>query len=110
ELRRVWRARLVDHDGDETERGGLERWLDLAEATGLDRRRVAVHEGVLPATRFAVEAYVTFVRERSVLEAVASSLTELFAPPLITERLAGMRAGYPFFDEESLGYFAARLD
>lgn len=108
-LRRHWRRRLEDHDGGPG-RGGTDRWLDLAVATGLDRHAVAAHEGVLPATRFAVEAYVAFVRERSLLEAVASSLTELFAPSLMAERVEGMLASYPFLDPAALGYFTARLD
>ena len=80
ELRREWVHRLLDHDGYGGEEGGIERWLVLTDALGLDRAYVVSREGALPGTRFAVEAYVNFVRERSLLEAVASSLTELFAP------------------------------
>src|SRR5690606_25434158 len=82
-LRRVWRQRIADHDGDGTNLGGIERWLRLCEGLGLDRELVASGRAVLPGVRFAVEAYVHFVQERSVLEAIASSLTELFAPRTI---------------------------
>jgi pyrroloquinoline-quinone synthase len=110
ELRRAWRSRLVDHDGDgEAGDGGLERWLVLAQGVGLDRHYVESTEGLLPATRFAVDAYVSFVRERSLLEAIASSLTELFSPQIIAERVQGMLAGYDFVTSDCLQYFSARL-
>jgi coenzyme PQQ biosynthesis protein C len=109
ELRRIWRQRLVDHDGERAGEGGVARWLALTEGLGLDSDFVASARGVLPATRFAVDAYVRFVRERSLLEAVASSLTELFAPDIISERVAGMLANYDFISEKTLAYFNARL-
>jgi pyrroloquinoline-quinone synthase len=109
ELRRIWRQRLVDHDGDAPGRGGIARWLALTDGLGLDRAYVASMAGALPATRFAVEAYVRFVAERSLLEAVASSLTEMFSPTIISERVAGMLAGYDFISRETLAYFNARL-
>lgn len=109
ELRRAWRARLVDHDGDGTAPGGIERWLKLAEGLGLDRAYVESTRGILPSTRFAVDAYVNFVRDRSVLEAVASSLTELFSPNIIAERVEGMLKGYPFVTMDTLAYFKPRL-
>lgn len=109
ELRRQWRRRLEDHDGVEGGIGGVERWLNLAEGVGLDRRYVESTEGLLPGTRFAVDAYVALVRDRSVLEAIASSLTELFAPNIIAERVAGMLAHYDFVTPETLAYFTPRL-
>lgn len=109
ELRREWRRRLIDHDGDGTNPGGVERWLKLAEGVGLDRDYVASTDGLLPATRFAVDAYVHFVRDRSILEAVASSLTELFSPNIIAERVQGMLAGYDWITAETLAYFTPRL-
>ncbi|MCW8086967.1 pyrroloquinoline-quinone synthase PqqC [Sabulicella glaciei] len=109
ELRREWRRRLVDHDGDGVAPGGVERWLALTDGLGLDRDYVASMEGILPATRFAVEAYVRFVRERSVLEAVASSLTEMFSTDIIRTRVSGMLANYSFVSEETLAYFKPRL-
>jgi pyrroloquinoline-quinone synthase len=109
ELRRAWRARLVDHDGDGTAPGGIERWLKLAEGVGLDRAYVESTVGILPTTRFAVDAYVHFVRDRSLLEAVASSLTELFSPGIIAERVEGMLKGYPFITMDTLAYFRPRL-
>jgi coenzyme PQQ biosynthesis protein C len=107
--RRVWRQRLVDHDGDETSEGGIARWLRLATGVGLERDYVESTAGILPITRFAVDAYVNFVRSRSLLEAVASSLTEMFSPGIIAERVAGMLAHYDFVSPETLAYFNARL-
>ncbi|HZD63464.1 MAG TPA: pyrroloquinoline-quinone synthase PqqC, partial [Xanthobacteraceae bacterium] len=93
-LRREWRRRLIDHDGESESDGGIARWLKLTDGLGLDRDYVVSLAGLLPATRFAVEAYVHFVREKTLLEAVASSLTELFSPQIISERLAGMLKSY----------------
>ena len=109
ELRREWVHRMLDHDGSGGEEGGIERWLVLTDALGLERAYVVSMQGALPATRFAVEAYVRFVRERTLLEAVASSLTELFAPDLMAERLAAFERWYPWIDPEGLAYFRARL-
>ncbi len=109
EMRRIWRQRLVDHDGETAGEGGIERWLKLATGLGLDRDYVVSQTGALPATKFAVEAYIHFVAERSLLEAVASSLTEMFSPTIITERMEGMLANYDFVTEETLAYFKARL-
>lgn len=108
-LRREWRRRLVDHDGEEGDDGGIARWLVLTDALGLDRDMVVSGRAALPATRFAVEAYVRFVAERPVLEAIASSLTELFSPAIIQDRLTGMLANYPFVDRDALAYFDRRL-
>src|SRR6202451_3659131 len=82
-FRRAWRKRIVDHDGDATSEGGIKRWIKLAEATGLDPEPVRAGEGILPATRFAVNEYLNIVRSRTLLEAVASSLTELFSTELV---------------------------
>ena len=109
ELRREWRRRLVDHDGDAPGTGGVARWLKLTDGLGLDRAYVESLEGLLPATRFAVDAYVAFVRDRSILEAIASSLTELFSPTIISERVAGMLQHYDFVNSETLAYFHPRL-
>jgi pyrroloquinoline-quinone synthase len=108
-LRRAWRSRIEDHDGTAENEGGIRRWLALAGAVGLDPGYVASTVGVLPATRFAVDAYVRFVREMSLLEAVAASLTELFAPKIHAERIAGLLAHYDFADDRSLAYFRKRL-
>jgi pyrroloquinoline quinone biosynthesis protein D len=109
ELRRSWRQRIVDHDGDSPGEGGIERWLHLTDGLGFSREYVVSGKGILPATRFAVEAYVHFVRERTLLEAVASSLTELFSPGIIAERVAGMLANYDFISRDTLVYFDKRL-
>src|ERR1700754_916531 len=106
--RREWRSRLVDHDGEREGEGGIARWLRLTDGLGLDREYVTSLRGLLPATRFAVDAYVRFVREKSLLEAIASSLTELVSPQIITERVEGMLASYPFVTRETLAYFDKR--
>ncbi len=108
-FRREWIRRIIDHDGTDASNGGIERWLILAEGVGLDRERVRALKGILPATRFAVDAYVRFVRERSLLEAVASSLTELFAPDLHKTRIAALLENYDFANETTLAYFRTRL-
>lgn len=108
-FRRIWRQRIIDHDGAEGEEGGIERWLKLTDALGLERDYVRSGQGLLPTTRFAVDAYLHFVQERSLLEAVASSLTEMFAPAIISDRVAGMLANYSFISKTALAYFDKRL-
>jgi len=107
-IRREWRHRIEDHDGDPGSEGGIERWLKLTEGLGLDSAYVESTEGILPATRFAVEAYVHFCRDKTPLEAVASSLTELFSPQIISERIEGMLKSYPFVSADTLAYFSKR--
>ncbi len=107
-LRRAWRSRLVDHDGERAGDGGIARWLRLTDGVGLERDYVTSLAGLLPATRFAVDAYVHFVRDRSLVEAVASSLTELFSPQIIGERVAGMLKSYDFISADTLAYFSER--
>ncbi|MEM9726403.1 MAG: pyrroloquinoline-quinone synthase PqqC [Pseudomonadota bacterium] len=109
EMRRIWRSRIEDHDGAGPGEGGIERWLVLADCVGLDRGVVASRAAALPAVKFAVEAYVRFVAERSLLEAVASSLTELFAAKIHKDRIAGLLAHYDFADDRALSYFRTRL-
>ncbi len=109
EERREWRRRIADHDGDGQKPGGVERWLKLAEGVGLDPDLVRGGSLILPATRFAVDAYVAFVRDRSLVEAVASSLTELFSPVIIAERVSGMLANYDWITRDTLAYFTPRL-
>ncbi|MGA3301700.1 MAG: pyrroloquinoline-quinone synthase PqqC [Methylovirgula sp.] len=106
--RREWRKRIEDHDGMQPGDGGIERWLKLTDSLGFSRDYVMSTDGILPATRFAVDAYVEFCRDRSPLEAVASSLTELFSPTIISERLTGMLANYDFVSKETLAYFSQR--
>ena len=108
-LRRAWRSRIEDHDGTNENEGGIARWLKLAEAVGLDPDYVASGVGIMPATRFAVDAYVRFVRDKTLLEAVASSLTELFAPKIHAERIEGLLANYDFANDISVAYFRKRL-
>jgi len=107
-FRMAWRKRLIDHDGDGTKPGGIEKWLKLVEATGLPRMQAVRGEGILPATRFAVEAYVHFVSTRTHLEAVASSLTELFSRDLISLRVDRLLQHYPWLSG-GLEYFSGRL-
>jgi pyrroloquinoline-quinone synthase len=109
ELRQEWLHRIEDHDGKPGEEGGIDRWLVLTDGLGLDRDYVQSMRGALPATRFAVEAYVRFVAERPLVEAVASSLTELFAPKIHKERIFGMLENYDFIDEKVMSYFRRRL-
>jgi coenzyme PQQ biosynthesis protein C len=106
--RRAWRSRLVDHDGAHEGEGGIARWLKLTDGLGLERDYVVSLQGLLPATRFAVDAYVHFVREKTLLEAIASSLTELFSPAIIGERMEGMLKSYDFVTAETLAYFSQR--
>jgi pyrroloquinoline-quinone synthase len=98
----------VDHDGERPGDGGIERWLRLAEATGLNRERVESGREVLPAVRYAVNAYLDLVWRRSFLEVVASSLTEMFSRDLIALRMDALRKHYPWL-ESGLAYFEARL-
>ncbi len=108
-MRREWRQRIIDHDGDNDQEGGIARWFALAEGLGLDHDYVVSLAGILPATRFAVEAYVHFVREKTLLEAIASSLTEMFSPETISVRVAGMLKNYDYITPEVLAYFEKRL-
>ena len=107
-FRVAWRKRLEDHDGDGNAPGGVEKWLKLVEATGLPRIHAVRGEGILPATRFAVDAYVNFVSTHSHIEAVASSLTELFSRRLISLRMDKLREFYPWM-ASGLDYFTGRL-
>jgi pyrroloquinoline-quinone synthase len=108
-FRLAWRKRIVDHDGGRGHEGGIERWIHLAEVTGLDRERVQSGKEVLPAVRYAVDAYLDLVGNRTLLEAVASSLTELFSRDLIALRMDALRKHYPWLSG-GLDYFTARLD
>ncbi|MCF7698278.1 pyrroloquinoline-quinone synthase PqqC [Loktanella sp. M215] len=108
-LRRAWRSRIEDHDGTDQNEGGIMRWLRLADAVGLDRDYVASTDGVMASTKFAVDAYVRFVRDKTLLEAVAASLTELFAPKIHAARIEGLLQHYDFADDSSLSYFKNRL-
>lgn len=109
DLRRAWRSRIEDHDGTAEREGGIARWLRLAEGVGLDPDYVKSEAGIMPATKFAVDAYVRFVRDEPLLPAVASSLTELFAPKIHEERIAGLLAHYDFANPETTAYFQHRL-
>jgi pyrroloquinoline-quinone synthase len=109
ELRREWVHRILDHDGYQDEPGGIERWLVLTDGLGLDRDYVVSKQGALPATRFAVEAYVRFVAVEPLTVAVASSLTELFAPKIHRERISGMLENYDFIADDVMAYFKRRL-
>lgn len=107
--RRVWISRIHDHDGVDGSAGGTESWLALARAVGLDEEYVRSERGVAPGTRFAVDAYVTFARTRPWIEAVASSLTELFGPPVMERRVAAIIEKYPWIDRSGLAYFEKRI-
>jgi len=107
-FRRAWRKRIVDHDGDGIHPGGIEKWILLAEATGLDREQVTSQRGILPAVYYAVNGYLDLVSKHTFLEAVASSLTELFSRDLIALRIDRLRQHYPWLSG-GLAYFDARL-
>jgi pyrroloquinoline-quinone synthase len=109
EIRREWVQRILDHDGEPGSEGGIEAWLRLAEATGLDRGQVLSQELVLPGVRFAVDAYVNFARRASWQEAASSSLTELFAPQIHQSRLDAWPTHYPWIDPAGYEYFRTRL-
>lgn len=107
-FRRIWRKRILDHDGDQSGYGGIEKWLQLAEATGLHRDEVIPCTGVLPGVVYAVDAYLALVRDSPLLIAVASSLTELFSRDLISLRMDQLRLHYPYL-AHGLSYFEGRL-
>jgi len=109
EVRRRWIQRIIDHDGNEQSEGGIERWVRLGMACGLDREQIVSQREVLPGVRFAVDAYVNFVRRASWQEGVASSLTELFAPTIHKERIAEWPKHYPWIDQTGLDYFRGRV-
>ncbi|MBI4635187.1 MAG: pyrroloquinoline-quinone synthase PqqC [Candidatus Rokubacteria bacterium] len=108
-FRRMWIRRIHDHDGAAEGEGGLALWLRLAEGVGLDREEVASCRSVLPGVRFACDGYVDLVRERSLVEAVASSLTEFFAPDLMSRRILAWERHYPWVSQDMLEYFRSRV-
>jgi pyrroloquinoline-quinone synthase len=109
DVRREWRERIAWHDGTQPGEGGAENWIRLAESVGLEREEVLDERHVLPGTRFAVDAYVTFARTRPWVESVASGLTEMFSRDLMARRLVDMREHYPWIAEEGFTYFTNRL-
>ena len=109
-MRIEWRRRILDHDGLGDDEGGIERWHQLTDNLGLERKFVTSLDGLLPATRFAVDAYTHYVHDRSLLQAIASSLTELFSPCAIAIRVPAMLRGYDYITEETLSYFGKRLE
>jgi pyrroloquinoline-quinone synthase len=109
DVRRMWLARIVDHDGTEPGTGGIEMWIRLGEALEVPRHEMEDERHVLPGVRFATEAYVTFCKTKPWIEGVASSLTELFAPDLMRRRIAAFPQHYPWVRPEALDYFKSRL-
>jgi pyrroloquinoline-quinone synthase len=107
-FRREWVQRIHDHDGARPGEGGLELWLRLADAVGLERREVEACTRVLPGVRRACDAYVEFVAGHDLLESVASSLTELFAGDIMHVRIAAFEKHYPWVRTEGLHYFRTR--
>jgi pyrroloquinoline-quinone synthase len=108
-VRRNWVQRILDHDGYGEDPGGIEAWLRLAEAVGLERAAVESFSQLLPGVRFAVDAYVNFARRAPWPEAVCASLTELFAPEIHRQRLANWPQHYPWIDPAGLAYFQSRV-
>ena len=109
EVRRQWIQRIIDHDGTAEGTGGTESWLRLGEALGVTRDELVSEQGVLPGVRYAVDAYVNFARQKSWVEAVASSLTELFGPGAMRARVEAFERHYPWIDPAGLEYFRTRL-
>lgn len=109
EVRRIWLHRITDHDGKQDKEGGIAAWLELGEACGLSRKSLLTHRYVVPGVRFAVDAYVHFARCRSWPVAVASSLTELFAPDLMAKRLQAFKKHYTWMESSGIKYFTTRL-
>jgi len=109
DVRREWLYRIVEHDGTQGEEGGIEAWLRLGAACGLDRAELLDNRHVVPAVRFAVDAYVTFARTQPWPVAVASSLTELFAPDLMAKRLEAFQKYYPWVKPWGFDYFNRRI-
>jgi pyrroloquinoline-quinone synthase len=109
DVRRQWLQRIIDHDGQAGEEGGIEAWLRLGEAVGLAREEIISQQHVLPGVRFAVDAYVNFARRASWREAACSSLTELFAPQIHQQRLDNWPQYYPWIDVAGYQYFRGRL-
>jgi pyrroloquinoline-quinone synthase len=108
-VRRTWVQRILDHDGHGDDPGGIESWLRLAEAVGLERAHVESLAEVLPGVRFAVDAYVNFARRAPWTEGVCASLTELFAPEIHRQRLTSWPEHYPWIDPAGLSYFQSRM-
>jgi pyrroloquinoline-quinone synthase len=108
-FRRLWIHRIGDHDGTKEGEGGLAEWLLLAKAVGLDPEEVRTCARVLPGVRYACDAYIALVRERPLVEAVASSLTEHFAPDIMRTRIAAWEKHYPWVDAQALAYFRSRV-
>jgi len=108
EVRRHWVQRIIDHDGTDADPGGIEKWLRLGEGVGLTRDDLESDTLLLPAVRYSVDAYVQFVATRPWIEGVASSLTELFAPQLMKDRLAALEKHYPWIDPAAFAYFRYR--
>jgi pyrroloquinoline-quinone synthase len=109
EVRRIWLHRIVDHDGSREGEGGIEAWLKLAEACDFSREEVLDERHVLPGVRFAVDAYVNFARSKPWPVAIASSLTELFAPDLMSHRLAAFEKYYTWVKPWGFDYFRRRV-
>lgn len=108
-FRRMWIRRIHDHDGEQDGEGGLALWLRLAVGVGLDCQEVSSCRSVLPGVRFACDSYVDLVRGRPLVEAVASSLTEFFAPDLMSRRILAWEKHYPWVSPDVLGYFRSRV-
>ncbi len=108
-VRRAWLQRIIDHDGTAAGNGGIENWLKLAEALGVSREAVLDERHLVPGVRFAVDAYVNFARTHHWVESVASSLTELFAPDLMRERISSFEQRYDWIDNNGLTYLRNRL-
>jgi pyrroloquinoline-quinone synthase len=109
EDRKLWIQRVLDHDGFDKDKGGIEAWLVLGEACGLSRKYIKSLKGVIPGVKFAIDAYINFARTSPWQESVCSSLTELFAPKIHKKRLDNWPEYYPWIDKKGYQYFRKRL-
>jgi pyrroloquinoline-quinone synthase len=108
-VRRIWIHRIIDHDGNGADPGGIEAWLRLGQACGLTQEQLLDDANVEFGVRSAVDGYIGFARTQPWPVAIASSLTELFAPDLMATRLAAFEKHYTWIDPAGLDYFRRRL-
>jgi len=108
-IRRLWVRRIIDHDGERDGEGGIDLWIRLGEALGVPRAEMMDERHVLPEVRRIAESYVDFCRTHDWVTAIASSLTELFAPDIMRRRLESLPKHYPWIRDEAYAYFRSRL-
>lgn len=103
-VRAHWCAHVATHDVD----GALAEWLQLTRALGLSDDSVVRGDLLLPATRFACDAYHTFCRDAPWQEGVCASMTHLFAGDIHRLRISNWPERYPWLAPEAFDYFKNR--